>query len=98
MEAKATRSCIGIIIHSPFVDKIIIGSCFILSLVVMRTRVFSFFCKVRNTNKTRIYYMLQNSLQFQQFSKNVSPIYANNPPKDSQLFDVKSRNIGKEKP
>lgn len=42
--------------------------------------------------------MLQNSLQFQQFSKNVSPIYANNPPKDSQLFDVKSRNIGKEKP
>jgi hypothetical protein len=44
MEAKATRSCIGIIIHSPFVDKIIIGSCFILSLVVV-TKFFALFEK-----------------------------------------------------
>jgi hypothetical protein len=37
---NSALSCI--IIQSPFVDKIIIGSCFILSLVVMRTRVFFF--------------------------------------------------------
>jgi hypothetical protein len=70
MEAKATRSCIGIIIHSPFVDKIIIGSCFILTLVLWELEFFfinNIFYKVRNKNKKE--YIIVTKFFFALFEK-----------------------------